>query len=75
MRNDFVDLAVHFGAVFRWTRDDQRGTRFIDENGVNLLLALMKGFRDAAGNALALIFGSLIGDINGAITIEKNCWY
>lgn len=27
----------------------------------NLLLALMKGFRDAAGNALALIAGSLIG--------------
>ncbi|MBL5932655.1 lipid III flippase WzxE [Lelliottia amnigena] len=29
----------------------------------NLLLALMKGFRDAAGNALALIAGSLIGVI------------
>ena len=28
---------------------------------VNLLLALMKGFRDAAGNALSLIAGSLIG--------------
>lgn len=27
----------------------------------NLLLALMKGFRDAAGNALSLIAGSLIG--------------
>ncbi|EPL7655849.1 lipid III flippase WzxE, partial [Escherichia coli] len=27
----------------------------------NLLLALMKGFRDAAGNALSLIVGSLIG--------------
>ena len=27
----------------------------------NLLLALMKGFRDAAGNALSLIGGSLIG--------------
>ncbi|MBB1202998.1 lipid III flippase WzxE [Enterobacteriaceae bacterium 89] len=27
----------------------------------NLLLALLKGFRDAAGNALALIAGSLIG--------------
>ncbi|SUG50507.1 lipopolysaccharide biosynthesis protein [Salmonella enterica subsp. arizonae] len=27
----------------------------------NLLLALMKGFRDASGNALSLIFGSLIG--------------
>ncbi len=27
----------------------------------NLLLALMKGFRDAAGNALALILGSVIG--------------
>ena len=27
----------------------------------NLLLALMKGFRDAAGNALALILGSIIG--------------
>ena len=27
----------------------------------NFLLALMKGFRDAAGNALALIAGSLIG--------------
>ncbi len=29
--------------------------------GANLLLALMKGFRDAAGNALSLIVGSLIG--------------
>jgi antigen flippase len=29
----------------------------------NLLLALMKGFRDAAGNALALILGSVIGVI------------
>ncbi len=29
----------------------------------NLLLALMKGFRDAAGNALALILGSIIGVI------------
>ena len=29
----------------------------------NLLLALMKGFRDAAGNALALITGSVIGVI------------
>ncbi len=29
----------------------------------NLLLALMKGFRDAAGNALALILGSSIGVI------------
>ena len=29
----------------------------------NLLLALMKGFRDAAGNALSLIVGSLIGVI------------
>lgn len=27
----------------------------------NFLLALMKGFRDAAGNALSLIAGSLIG--------------
>lgn len=27
----------------------------------NLLLALMKGFRDAAGNALSLIVGSLVG--------------
>lgn len=27
----------------------------------NLLLALMKGFRDASGNARALIFGSVIG--------------
>lgn len=27
----------------------------------NLLLAVMKGFRDAAGNALSLIIGSLIG--------------
>jgi Polysaccharide biosynthesis protein. len=27
----------------------------------NLLLALLKGFRDAAGNALALIAGSMIG--------------
>lgn len=27
----------------------------------NLLLALMKGFRDAAGNALSLIAGSLVG--------------
>ena len=29
----------------------------------NLLLALMKGFRDAAGNALSLMVGSLIGVI------------
>lgn len=27
----------------------------------NFLLALMKGFRDAAGNAFSLIAGSLIG--------------
>lgn len=27
----------------------------------NLLLALMKGFRDVVGNALSLIVGSLIG--------------
>lgn len=27
----------------------------------NLALAIMKGFRDAAGNALALIFGSVVG--------------
>lgn len=27
----------------------------------NLLLALMKGFRDASGNALSLIVGSFLG--------------
>jgi antigen flippase len=27
----------------------------------NLLLAVMKGFRDAAGNALSLIIGSVVG--------------
>ncbi|XPE25234.1 lipid III flippase WzxE [Shigella sonnei] len=37
---------------WRWCKWGCRG---------NLLLALMKGFRDAAGNALSLIVGSLIG--------------
>ncbi|WP_312837010.1 lipid III flippase WzxE [Pantoea sp.] len=35
----------------------------------NLLLALLKGFRDARGNALALIIGSLIGVIAYVV-----CW-
>ena len=37
VRNDFVDFTVHLGAVFSRAGDDQRGTRFIDQNGVNLI--------------------------------------
>ena len=37
VRNDFVDFTVHLGAVFGRAGDDQRGTRFIDQNGVNLI--------------------------------------
>lgn len=45
----------------------------------NLLLALMKGFRDAAGNALSLIVGSLIGVLRTtSVTVwavmKGRCW-
>ena len=35
--NDFVDFTVHLGAVFSRAGDDQRSTRFIDQDGVNLI--------------------------------------
>ena len=37
VRNDFVDFAVHLRAVFGRAGDDQRGTRFIDQDGVHLI--------------------------------------
>lgn len=45
----------------------------------NLLLALMKGFRDAAGNALSLIVGSLIGvsrttSVTVWAVMKGRCW-
>ncbi len=37
VRDDFVDALVHVGAVFRRAGDDQRRTRFVDQNGVDLI--------------------------------------
>ena len=36
-RNDFINFGVHFRAVFRRTGDNQRRTRFVDQNGVDLI--------------------------------------
>ncbi|MNF33723.1 hypothetical protein D3C84_145450 [compost metagenome] len=36
-RDQLVDLGIHGGAVFRRTRDDQRGTGFIDEHRIHLI--------------------------------------
>ena len=37
VRNDLVDLTVHFRAVFRRAGNDQRRTRLIDQDGVHLI--------------------------------------
>ena len=47
---------THFQGLVRLVALVQMGIAW-----ANLLLALMKGFRDAAGNALSLIIGSLVG--------------
>ena len=36
-RNSFVDGQVHCGVVLRLTTNDQRGTRFIDKDGIHLV--------------------------------------
>ncbi|MNV24121.1 hypothetical protein D3C71_1151690 [compost metagenome] len=37
LRDQLVNSDVHLGAVFSRTGDDQRSTRFIDQDGVNLI--------------------------------------
>ena len=32
-----IDLAVHLGMIFRLTRNDQRRTRFIDQNRIDFI--------------------------------------
>ena len=75
LRNKLVHADVHLGAVFCRTRDDQRRTRFIDQNGVNLihqrivqfaLNTFFRAKRHVVAQVVKTVFVvSTVGDIGG----------
>ena len=66
VRNDLVDLTVHFRAVFRRAGNDQRGTRFVDQDGVNLIHQRIVQF---TLNALFRAEGHVVAQIVEAVFV------
>ncbi len=66
MRDDFVYLTVHFRAVFRRTGNDQRGTRFVDQDGVHLIHQRIVQF---TLNALFRAEGHVVAQIVEAVFV------
>ena len=74
-RDQLVDLDVHLGAVFGRAGDDQRRTRFIDQDGVHLihqrivqfaLHALFRAERHVVAQVVEAVFVvGAVGDVGG----------
>ena len=75
MRDNFVHFFIHFRAVFSRAGNDQRRTRFIDQDGVNFihqrivqftLNALFRAKRHVVAQVVKTVFVvGTVGDIGG----------
>ena len=77
VRDDFVHALVHFRAVFCRTGNDQRGTRFIDQNRVHLihqrivqftLNALFRAERHIVAQVVKAVF--VVGTVGNIRTVR-----